>query len=69
MKLSEYIPRLKFIDENCGNLQVLVNGKRRKKKKKFYKPIDVKSVTNATAEIELSMVFLVFIFFSRVGSK
>ena len=36
---------------------------------KFYKPIYIKSMTNAIDEIEGRMIFLVFTFFLRVGSK
>ena len=33
------------------------------RRQKFYKPIDVNSVTNAIGEIELNMIFLVVTFF------
>ena len=32
---------------------------------KFYKPIDIHSVTNTIDEIEVSMIFLVVTFFCR----
>ena len=69
------LPSLMFIDEECGNLSVVVDGgeltknNNRKKSQKFYKPIYVKSVTNAIDEIEVSMIFLVVTFFLRVGNK
>ena len=49
-------------------LNVVVDGEelpknnKRKKIQKFYKHIDVNSVTNDTDEIEVSMVFLAVIF-------
>ena len=40
-------------------LEIITNNR----SQKFYKPIDVLSVTNAIDEIELSMIFLVVTFF------
>ena len=34
----------------------------KRESQKFYKPIDVHSLTNATNEIDVSMIFLVVIF-------
>ena len=34
----------------------------KRESQKFYKPIDVRSLTNATNEIDVSMIFLVVIF-------
>ena len=61
------LPRLMFVDEKCGNLKVVVDGGKfainNNRNKKFYKPIDVHSVTNPIDEIEVSMAFLVVTFF------
>ena len=39
-----------------------------RKSQKFYKPVDVHSVTNAVEEIEVSILFL-WLHFLLVGSK
>ena len=62
------LSRLMFINEECGNLQVVVDDgqltrKMTERSLKVYKHIDVKSVTNAIDEIEVSMIFLVVTFF------
>ena len=62
------LSRLMFINEECGNLQVVVDDgqltrKMTERSLKVYKHIDVKSVTNARDEIEVSMIFLVVTFF------
>ena len=63
------LPKLMFIDEECGNLKVVFDGgqftrnNNRKRKPEVYKPIDVHSVANAIDKIEVSMVFLAVTFF------
>ena len=62
------LSRLMFINEECGNLQAVVDDgqltrKMTERSLKVYKHIDVKSVTNAIDEIEVSMIFLVVTFF------
>ena len=62
------LSRLMFINEECGNLQVVFDDgqltrKMTERSLKVYKHIDVKSVTNAIDEIEVSMIFLVVTFF------
>ena len=56
-----------FNDGKCGNLKVVVESFleiiTERRVQKFYKPIDVNSVTNAVDEIEVSMIFLVVTFF------
>ena len=61
--------RLMFIDEECGNLKVVVDGGELtrningKKKSDVLKPINVYSVTNSKDEIEVNMIFLAVTFF------
>ena len=61
-----------FMNEECGNLKVvkmvgsLLEIITERGSQRFYKPIDVHSVTNAIDKIEVSMVFLAVTFF--VGS-
>ena len=63
------LPRLMFIDEECGNLKVVVNGRlltrniNRKKGQTFYKPMDVHCATTAIDEIRVSLIFHVVTFF------
>ena len=63
------LPKLMFIDEEYGNLKVLVDVDSlleiitERGSQKFYKPIDVHSVTNAIEKIEVSMVCLAVTFF------
>ena len=61
------LPKLMFINEEYGNLKVVVDGgqftRNNNRKGKSYKPIDVHSVTNATDKIEVSIVCLAFTFF------
>ena len=63
------LPKLMFIDEECGNLKVVFDGgqftrnNNRKRKPEVYKPIDVHSVANAIDKIEVSMAFLAVTFF------
>ena len=61
------LPRLLFNDEKCGNVKVVAESFLKiiteLRLQKFYKPIDVNSVTNAIDEIEVSMIFLVVTFF------
>ena len=63
------LPKLMFIDEECGNLKVVFDGgqftrnNNRKRKPEVYKPMDVHSVANAIDKIEVSMVFLAVTFF------
>ena len=56
------LPRLMFIDEECGNLKVtlknLLEIMTERRIQKFYKPIVVNTVTNAIDEIEESMIFI-----------
>ena len=65
------LPRLMFINEEFGNLKVVVDNRELTRiitepRSQFYKPIDVNSVTNAIEEIEVSMIFLaVTVFFGR----
>ena len=65
------LPRLMFINEEFGNLKVVVDNREltriiTERRSQFYKPIDVNSVTNALEEIEVSMIFLaVTVFFWR----
>ena len=42
-----------------GLLEIISEGR----DQKFYKPIDVNTVTNATDEIEISIIFLAVTFF------
>ena len=69
MVLETYLPKIIFIDEECGNLKVVFEGgqftrnNNSKRKSEVYKPIDVHSVTNGLDKIEVSMVFLVVTFF------
>ena len=62
------LPGLIFINQQCGNLKVVVDGGeltrniKRKKKQTFYKPIDVDSLKNSIGKIEVSMIFLVVTF-------
>ena len=42
-------------------IEIITNPERGSQK--FYKPIDIQFVTNATDEIEVSVIFLVVIFF------
>ena len=58
------LPKLiMFIDEECGNLIDSSRTNNRNTCQKFYKPIDVHSVTNAIDEIGVNIVFLVVAFF------
>ena len=65
---------LMFIDGECGDLKVVLDGgysslveiKPERGIQKFYKPTYIHSVTNAIDEIEVSMIFLRVKFF--VGS-
>ena len=63
------LSKLMFIDEECGNLKVGVDGgeltrnNNRKKKSKFYKSVDIHSETNVIDEIKVSMIFLLVHFF------
>ena len=63
-------PRLIFIDEECDNTQVDVDGgeltrkNNSKKKSDVYKPIDAKSVTNDVDETLAIMIFLVVTIFA-----
>ena len=59
------LPKVMFIDEECGNLIVESLGgiMKERRSQKFYKPEDVNSVTNAIDEIEISMIFPVVTFF------
>ena len=53
------LPRLMFIDEECGNLKVVVESFQEiiteRRVQKFYQLIDV---ANAINEIDLSIIFL-----------
>ena len=53
------LPRLMFIDEECGNLKVVVESFQEiiteRRVQKFYQLIDV---ANAIDEIDLSIIFL-----------
>ena len=64
--------RLMFIDEEYGNVKIVLDGRQltitERGNQKFYKPIDVHSVTNAIDEIQVSMIFCGYIFL-WVGSK
>ena len=53
------LPKIMFINEECGNLKVMSE----RKVQKFYKPIDINSVTNAIDKIEVSMIFLAVTFY------
>ena len=59
------LPKVMFIDEECGNLIVenLTGIMKERRSQKFYKPEDVNSVTNAIDEIEISMIIPVVTFF------
>ena len=63
-----------FIDEERGNVKVGSDGRELtrdndiKKKAKVLQAYD-NSVANATYDIEVSMIFLVFSFFLWIGSK
>ena len=63
------LPKLILIDEECGNLKVVVDGGQfttnitERGSQKFYKPIDVHSVTIAIYETDVSLVFLAVAFF------
>ena len=59
------LPKVMFIDEECGNLIVESLGgiMKERRSQKFYKPEDVNSVTNAIDETEISMIFPVVTFF------
>ena len=76
--------RLVFIDEECENLRVVIEGKEVtrivKRSQWFYKPIDVYSVINTKGKIvssirmwnnvnQISMIFLAIWFLLWVGSK
>ena len=56
------LPKLMFIDEECGNLKVVVDGGKftrnnnRNRKSEVLQAIDVHSMTNAIDKIEVSMV-------------
>ena len=70
------LPRLMFINKECENLKVVVDGgeftrnNKERKSQKFYKPIDVHSVANAIEKVEVSMVKFVVIFFcGQIGNK
>ena len=57
------LPKLMFIDEECGNLKVAVDGGDVTRNNNRKKRSEVNSVTNALDEIELSMIFLAVTFF------
>ena len=57
------LPKLMFIDEECGNLKVAVDGVEVTRNNNRKKWSEVNSVTNALDEIEVSMIFLAVTFF------
>ena len=65
------LPKLMFIDEEYGNLKVVVDGgqftkdNNRKGKSEVLQAIDVHSVTNAIDKIEVSIVCRAVTFFVR----